>query len=199
MADADPIRRLIHQLSRLPGVGEKTATRLALHLLRGDKKIARDLASALVEVVDQVGLCSLCATLTAQDPCATCRDPRRSDEVLCVVERPQDQWSLEKTADFRGRFQVLHGSLDPLAGIGPDQLHLQPLLRRVGQGQVKEVILATNPTVEGEATALYLARLLRPTGVRVTRIAQGVALGSEIEYADPGTLARALSHRQDIT
>ncbi|MCK6527568.1 recombination mediator RecR [Myxococcota bacterium] len=198
MAEADPIRRLIHQLSRLPGVGEKTATRLAFHLLRADRAICLDLARALEEVSAQVGLCGRCANLAAIDPCPTCRDERRTDDTICVVERPQDQWALERAPEYRGRFHVLHGALDPLSGIGPEQLQIASLLHRLAPAAVREVILATNPTVEGEATALYLARLLKPLGVKVTRIAQGVALGSEIEYADQGTLSRALAHRHDF-
>lgn len=194
----DPIRRLITQLSRLPGVGEKTATRLAFHILRDSKDLARDLAEALVEVTAEVQLCSVCCNLAAADPCAVCADTRRDASVMCVVEQPQDLLAVEQSGEFQGTFHVLHGALSPLDGVGPDQIHVKELLARLGGDEVTEVILATNPTVEGEATALYLARLIRPLEIRVTRIAQGISVGSELEYTDGGTIARALQNRREI-
>jgi len=195
--EPDPIRRLIHALSGLPGIGSKTATRLSFSLIR-EKERAAELARALDEVVARVGHCSRCANLTAVDPCATCSDPRRSDDVICVVERPQDLAAMERASDFRGRFHVLHGVIDLLHGVGPESLPIEGLLARVRSDEVKEVVLATNPTPLGDITAHYLATVLRPLGVRVTRLAQGVSLGSEIEYADQGTLTRAFQNRQDI-
>jgi recombination protein RecR len=194
----DPIRRLITQLSRLPGVGEKTATRLAFHILRDSKDLARDLAEALVEVSEEVQLCSVCCNLAAADPCAVCADTRRDESVICVVEQPQDLLAVEQSGEFQGTFHVLHGALSPLDGVGPDQIHVKELLARLGGDAITEVILATNPTVEGEATALYLAKLIRPLEIRVTRIAQGISVGSELEYTDGGTIARALQNRREI-
>jgi recombination protein RecR len=193
----DPIARLTVLLARLPGVGEKTAQRLAFHILEAAPEYARDLAQALLALREEVRLCSTCCNLTAQDPCAICRDPQRDGRVICAVEAVQDLLAIERTREFRGRYHVLHGALSPLDGVGPDQLKLKELVSRLGQG-VEEVIVATNPTVEGEATALYITRLVKPLGVRVTRIAQGVPMGGDLEYADPVTLARALQGRREI-
>ncbi|AKU89690.1 recombination mediator RecR [Vulgatibacter incomptus] len=195
----DPIQRLTAELAKLPGIGEKTAQRLAFHVLRAKADYARDLAKALVDVVEKVRLCSVCCSLTEADPCAVCLDPRRDGRLLCVVESVPDLLAVERTREFRGRYHVLHGALSPLDGIGPDQLRIKELLARLGGSEVvEEVIVATNPDIEGEATALYLTRLLRPAGVRVTRIAQGVPMGGDLEYADQVTLARALSGRREI-
>ncbi len=199
----DPIQRLTVELAKLPGIGEKTAQRLAFHILRAKEDYARGLASALVDVVEKVRLCSVCCSLTEADPCALCLDPRREDRILCVVENVPDLLAVERTREFRGRYHVLHGALSPLDGVGPDQLRIKELIRRLGspaddRPAVEEVIVATNPDVEGEATALYLTRLLRPLGVRVTRIAQGVPMGGDLEYADQVTLARALVGRREI-
>jgi len=194
----DPIKRLVGQLSRLPGVGEKTATRLAFHILRSKSDLAQDLAEALTDVAEQVQLCSVCCNLSGTDPCAICSEPRRDPALICVVEQPQDLLAVERSGEFPGTFHVLHGALSPLDGVGPDDIHVKELLGRVGGDGPKEVILATNPTVEGEATALYLAKLLKPVGVKVTRIAQGVSVGAELEYTDGGTIARALQNRQEI-
>jgi len=193
----DPIARLTVLLARLPGVGEKTAQRLAFHILEAAPEYARDLAQALLALREEVRLCSTCCNLTAQDPCAICRDPQRDGRVICAVEAVPDLLAIERTREFRGRYHVLHGALSPLDGVGPDQLKLKELVSRLGQG-VEEVIVATNPTVEGEATALYITRLVKPLGVRVTRIAQGVPMGGDLEYADPVTLARALQGRREI-
>ena len=196
----DPIARLTVQLARLPGVGEKTAQRLAFHILKSPPSYARELAEALLALESSVRLCSRCCNLTAQDPCAICKDSRRDDKMICVVETVPDLLAVERTREFRGRYHVLHGALSPLDGVGPDQLKLKELLARLHDSQhpVEEVIVATDPTVEGEATALYLARLLKPLGVKVTRIAQGVPMGGDLEYADQVTLARALSGRREV-
>lgn len=193
---SDPIARLTLQLAKLPGVGEKTAQRLAFHILKSPPEYARELAEALLALRDEVRLCSSCCNLTAQDPCAICKDPQRDGRIICVVESVPDLLAIERTREFRGRYHVLHGALSPLDGVGPDQLKIKELLPRL-QG-VDEVIVATDPTVEGEATALYLTRLVKPLGVRVTRIAQGVPTGSDLEYADQVTLARALQGRREI-
>ena len=199
----DPIQRLTVELAKLPGIGEKTAQRLAFHILRAKEEYARDLASALIDVVEKVRLCSVCCSLTELDPCAICCDKRRDDQLLCVVESVPDLLAVERTREFRGRYHVLHGVLSPLEGIGPDQIRIKELLQRLGSpaegsAPVEEVIVATNPDIEGEATALYLTKLLRPLGLRVTRIAQGVPMGGDLEYADQVTLARALVGRREM-
>src|SRR6202022_3163334 len=186
----DPIARLALLLARLPGVGEKTAQRLAFHVLKSPPEYPRARAAALLALEREVRLCSRCCNLTAQDPCAICRDPQRDERMLCVVESVPDLLAIERTREFRGRYHVLHGALSPLDGVGPDQLKIKELLSRLRGGA--EVIIATDPTVEGEATALYITRLVKPLGVRLTRIAQGVPTGSDLEYADQVTLARAL-------
>ncbi|TMB30844.1 MAG: recombination protein RecR [Deltaproteobacteria bacterium] len=198
MKAADPIGRLTLLLAKLPGVGENTAQRLAFHVLGAPPAYARELAEALLALEREVRLCSVCCNLTAQDPCAVCRDSQRDDKIICVVESVPDLLAVERTREFRGRYHVLHGALSPLDGVGPDQLKLKELLERLSGGAVQEVIVATDPTVEGEATALYLARLVKPLGVRVTRIAQGVPMGGNLEYADHVTLARALAGRREV-
>ena len=197
MKPADPIARLTVLLARLPGVGEKTAQRLAFYILKSPPEYARELADALSSLEREVRLCSVCCNLTAQDPCAICSDSQRDATLICVVESVPDLLAVERTREFRGRYHVLHGALSPLDGVGPDQLKLKELLARL-HGEVQEVIIATDPTVEGEATALYLARLVKPLGVRVTRIAQGVPMGGDLEYADQITLARALAGRREV-
>jgi len=197
-AEVDPIARLTRLLARLPGIGERTAQRLTFHLLRADASYVRDLSQALGRVVDEVRLCSRCCNLSAQDPCVLCADARRDEKSVCVVESVPDLVAIERTREFRGHYQVLHGALSPLDGVGPEQLRIKELLARLSGGHVEEVILATNPTVEGEATALYLGKLLKPFGVRLTRIAQGVPMGGDLEFADQVTLARALSGRRDV-
>jgi recombination protein RecR len=193
-----PLKRLIEQLTRLPGVGEKSATRLAFFLLRADTDYPRALADAITALKREIRLCSHCLGFTEQDPCALCADPRRSDEVVCVVEDPADVMAIERAGDFRGRYHVLHGTLAPLDGVGPEQLKVAELLTRLREGSVREVILATNATVEGEATALYLAKLIKPIGVKVTRIAHGLPMGGDVEYADSVTLSRALEGRREM-
>ncbi len=198
MAVADPIARLVKELARLPGIGEKTAQRLAFHVLEAGPAYAEALASAITGVVRDVRTCSSCQTLTDQDPCAICRDDRRDGRLLCVVEGVPDLLAIERTHEFRGRYHVLHGALSPLDGVGPGDLTVRELLLRLEREPAEEVIVATNPDVEGEATALYLVKLLKPLGVKVSRIAQGVPMGGDLEYADQVTLARALAGRREL-
>jgi recombination protein RecR len=198
MAVADPIARLVKELARLPGIGEKTAQRLAFHVLEAGPEYAEALAAAVLGVVRDVRCCSSCQTLTDRDPCSICADPRRDGRVICVVEGVPDLLAVERTHEFRGRYHVLHGALSPLDGVGPSDLKVRELLVRLEREPAEEVVIATNPDVEGEATALYLAKLLKPVGVRVTRIAQGVPMGGDLEYADQVTLARALAGRREI-
>lgn len=190
--------RLIQELAKLPGIGEKTAARLAFYVLRAERSLADGLARALVALKDDTKLCSLCHGLTESDPCPICASPERSDDVICVVEEPADLIAVERSKGFRGRYHVLQGALSPLDGVGPEDLQITGLLARLRGDRVREVILATNPTVEGEATALYLARLIKPLGVRVTRIAHGIPMGGDVEYADVVTLGRALDGRRDM-
>ena len=193
----EPLSRLVEHLQRLPGIGAKSAQRLAFHILRNPREEADRLCDAIRNVKEQVTYCSVCNNITDADPCLYCtgtRDPR----VICVVEEPQNVSVVEKTREFRGMYHVLMGALSPLQGVGPDDLKIKGLLERVGGGGVDEVILATNPTVEGEATALYLARLLKPLGVRVTRIAMGIPVGSDLEYADEVTMMRAMEGRREF-
>lgn len=193
---ADPIRRLVQELARLPGIGEKSATRLAFHLIRGNRQQIQDLAQALLDVTDKIRLCSVCMTLTEADPCTLCTDPRRDPEVICVVATASDVIAIDRGGHFRGRYHVLHGLLSPLEGIGPDDLRLAELVRRIGADPpVREVIIATSPSVDGEATAMYIARTLKPLGVQVSRIATGLPVGGELEYSDQATIARALAGR----
>ena len=198
MAVADPIARLVKELAKLPGIGEKSAQRLAFHILKAGPAYAGDLAAAIAGVVRDVSLCSTCQTLTDQDPCPICKDERRDPRMVCVVEGVPDLLAIERTHEFRGRYHVLHGALSPLDGVGPGDLKIRELLVRLEQAPVDEVVLATNPDVEGEATALYLTRLLKPMGIKVSRLAQGIPMGGDLEYADQATLARALSARRDL-
>lgn len=198
MLYAEPIARLIGELSRLPGIGPKTAQRLAMHVVRMPREQAEGLAQALLAVKDRIIPCSICGNFTEADPCRLCTDPARDPSLICVVEEPKDLVAMEKTREFRGRYHVLGGAISPMEGIGPDDLRLKELLPRVAGGEVKEVILATGPDVEGEATALYAARLLKPLGVRVTRIAHGLPVGGDLDYVDEVTLARALEGRREI-
>ena len=199
MQHAPAFARLIAELEKLPGIGPKTAQRLAYHLLFRPQEEVRALAEAMVQARASVRYCSICANLTDRDPCVICRDPGRDPRVICVVEQPRDVVAMERAREFRGRYHVLHGVISPMDGIGPEQLRVRELLARLRQDPpVEEVILATNPTVEGEATALYLARLIKPLGVRVTRIARGVPEGGDLEYVDEVTLAKALQGRQAL-
>lgn len=197
-AFAKPIDRLIEALTGLPGIGRKTASRLAFHILRSNTSEAQELARAILEVKERIHLCSLCFNLTDEDPCWICRDEGRSNEVLCIVEGPNDLMAIENTSGYKGRYHVLHGTISPLEGVGPDEIKIKELMERLGRENVKEVILATNPTVEGGTTALYLTDLIRPLGIKVTRIACGIPMGSEIEYADGMTLSKALEGRKEM-
>jgi recombination protein RecR len=194
----EPLARLIEQLQKLPGIGAKSAQRLAFHVLKNTRDDAEQLCEAIRDVKDRVTYCSNCNNITDIDPCPFCTSATRDQRLICVVEEPQNVSVVEKTREFRGVYHVLMGALSPLHGVGPDDLKIKGLLTRVGTGAVDEVILATNPTVEGEATALYLARLLKPLGVRVTRIAMGIPVGSDLEYADEITMTRAMENRRDL-
>lgn len=195
---APAIARLIEEFQRLPGIGPKSAQRLAFHILRTDEESARRLADAIVEVKRSVRFCSQCFNLAEGDLCEVCASEKRDRSVLCVVEEPRDVVAIERSGGFAGLYHVLHGAISPMDGIGPDQLKMRELVERASAGEVREVIVATNPNVEGETTALYIARLLRPLGVRVTRIASGLPVGGDLEYADEVTLSRALEGRRDI-
>ena len=196
---ADPIRRLVQELARLPGIGEKSATRLAFHLVRGNRQLVADLAQALLDVTDKIRLCSVCMTMTEADPCAMCTDPRREPETICVVASPSDLIAIDRGGHFRGRYHVLHGLLSPLEGIGPDDIRIAELVRRLaGDPPVREVIIATSANIDGEATAMYIARVIKPLGVKVSRIATGLPVGGELEYSDQATIARALAGRQTL-
>ncbi|MGE5553744.1 MAG: recombination mediator RecR [Betaproteobacteria bacterium] len=198
MLYAEPIARLIGELSRLPGIGPKTAQRLALHVVRLPREQAQSLAEAILSVKDRIIHCSICGNITETDPCRICTDQGRDPSIICVVEEPKDLVAMEKTREFRGRYHVLGGAISPMEGIGPDDLRLKELLPRLASGEVKEVVLATSPDVQGEATALYAARLIKPLGVRVTRIAHGLPVGGDLDYVDEVTLARALEGRHEI-
>lgn len=196
---ADPLAQLTTLLARLPGIGEKTALRHALAIVRSDDAYATALASAVLAAKRTLRHCSVCCDLSPDEVCSICSDARRDPKVICVVAQPQDRMAFERAAIFRGRYHILHGVLDPLAGVGPAELRVKELLHRLRVDTVTEVIVATSPSVEGDATALYLAKLLEPSGVRVSRIASGVAVGGEVEYADQVTLGRALEDRRPIT
>lgn len=195
---AGPVQELVEELSRLPGIGQKTAQRLAFHLLKIEDADARRLASAIVNMKDNVRFCEQCFNFSSEELCQYCADSRRDVTVVCVVEEAPDIVSIEKTGGFKGRYHVLGGAISPIDGIGPDDLHISELLGRIQRDDIKEVIAATNPNVEGEATAMYLARLIVPLGVRVTQIARGIPVGGDLEYADEVTLGRALEGRRDL-
>jgi recombination protein RecR len=194
----DPLSKLVEQLQRLPGIGAKSAQRLAFHILKTPREEVDRLTDAMREVKDRVTYCSVCSNITDVDPCFFCTNPARDHSLICVVEEPENVNGIEKTRDFRGVYHVLMGALSPLHGVGPDDLKIRDLLMRVGKGGVQEVILATNPNVEGEATAIYLAKLLKPLGIRVTRIAMGVPVGSDLEYADEVTMHKAMEGRREV-
>jgi recombination protein RecR len=198
MQYAQPISRLIQELTKLPGVGEKTASRLAMYILRASKEDAESLAQVILEVKEKIRLCSTCFNLTDQDPCQICQDPRRNGEVICVVSGPEDLMALEKSGSFRGLYHVLHGVLSPLEGVGPKDLRVSELLSRLHGGKIKEVIVATNPSAEGEATAQYLSQIIKPLDIRVTRIARGVPMGGDLQYIDALTLSKSLENRNPI-
>jgi len=195
---AKPLAQLVGELEKLPGIGPKSAQRMAFHLLRVPKEEARRLAEAILEVKERIGFCAECSNFTDQELCDICRDPRRDRSLLCVVAEPRDLIAMEKTNEFRGLYHVLQGVISPQEGILPDMLRIKELLPRLSRNDVKEVIIATNPTVEGEATAFYLARLLKPLGLKVTRIAHGLPAGGDLDYADQATLISALNWRREM-
>jgi recombination protein RecR len=192
-----PVARLIEELRRLPGIGPKSAQRITYALLKGTAEDATRLGAAISQLKEGIRTCTVCNAITDREVCSTCSDPGRSERLICVVEEPHNLVAVEKTRDFKGRYHVLHGALSPLQGIGPDELRVQGLLDRVRTGGVEEVILATSPTVEGEATAVYLARILKPLEVKVTRIAMGIPVGSDLEWADEVTIAKAMEGRRE--
>jgi len=195
---AEPLSRLINEFKHLPGIGQKSAQRLAFHVLRASREDAQHLSQAILDVREKLALCRGCNNISESELCIFCRDPNRDQTVVCVVEEPQGILGIETTRQFSGLYHVLHGALSPLRAIGPEQLKIKNLLERIGQGSIKEVILATNPTVEGEATAVYLSKLLKPLGLRVTRIGMGVPVGSDLEFADEVTMWKALEGRREL-
>jgi recombination protein RecR len=195
---AAPLESLIEELKKLPGIGTKSAQRLAFHIIRTSAKDAERLAQAILQLKESIRYCSICNNITDVDPCRYCTDPSRDHSLLCVLEEPHNLVSIEKTREYHGLYHVLLGVLSPLQGVGPDQLKIKGLMDRLQAGEVKEIILATNPNVEGEATALYLSKLIKPLGVRVTRIAMGVPVGGDLDYADEVTVSKALEGRRDF-
>jgi recombination protein RecR len=195
---ATPVKNLIDELSRLPGIGPKSAQRLAFHILRAPAEDAQKLAEALIAIKEQIRFCNICFNVTDQEICEYCRDPQRDDSVLCVVEESKDVIAMEKTGEFRGRYHVLQGAISPIDGIGPEDVRAKELLVRLQSGKVEEIVVATNPNIEGEATAMYLAKLIKPLGIKVTRIASGLPVGGDLEYADEVTLGKALEGRREI-
>ena len=195
---AEPLARLINEFKRLPGIGQKSAQRLAFHVLRTGREDAERLAQAVLDVKDKLGLCRVCNNISDGEVCQFCQDASRDPKVVCVVEEPHNIVGIETTRQFDGRYHVLHGALSPLRGIGPDSLKIKGLVERIGEGGIQEIIVATNPTVEGEATAVYLARLLKPLGVKVTRIAMGIPVGSDLEFADEVTISKAMEGRREM-
>jgi recombination protein RecR len=195
---AAPLEALIEEFKKLPGIGTKSAQRLAFHIIRTSSKDAEKLAQAILQLKESIRYCSVCNNITDVDPCRYCTDPSRDHSLLCVLEEPHNLVSIEKTREYRGLYHILLGVLSPLQGVGPDQLKIKGLMDRLRQGEVKEIILATNPNVEGEATALYLSKLIKPLGVRVTRIAMGVPVGGDLDYTDEVTVSKALEGRRDF-
>jgi recombination protein RecR len=195
---AEPLARLIQECKRLPGIGQKSAQRIAFHLLRTSREEAENLAQAILDIKDKLGICAECNNISAEELCLYCRDPHREQSLICVVEEPHNILPIETTHSFRGVYHVLHGAISPLRGIGPDHLKIKGLVDRLHSRKIQEVILATNPTAEGEATAVYLSRLLKPLGARVTRIAMGIPVGSDLEFADEVTMSRSLENRREM-
>lgn len=195
---AEPLARLINEFKHLPGIGQKSAQRLAFYVLRASRDDAEHLARAILDVKDRLGLCRVCNNISESDMCVYCCDSNRDRSVVCVVEEPHNILGIETTRQFNGMYHVLHGALSPLRGIGPEQLKIKSLVERIGTGEVKEVIVATNPTAEGEATAVYLSKLLKPLGVKVTRIAMGIPVGSDLEFADEVTIWKAMEGRREM-
>jgi recombination protein RecR len=195
---AAPLQRLIEEFRRLPGIGQKSAQRIAFHVLRNSREAAANLAQAMLDVKDNLGICSDCNNISDGEVCSYCRDPHRDRTQVCVVEEPHNVLPIETTRTFEGVYHVLHGAISPLRGIGPEQLKIKGLLDRIAKGDVKEIIMATNPTVEGEATAVYLSRLLKPLGLKITRIAMGIPVGSDLEFADEVTISKSLENRREM-
>ncbi len=195
---AKPLNKLINELSRLPGIGGKTAQRLAFHILSMDEKSAMELANAISDAKKSMTYCSVCGNLTDTDPCAICSDDSRDKSTICVVESPKDVVAMEKIREYRGYYHVLNGAISPMDGIGPDDINLRSLIVRLQDEAVKELIIATNPNIEGEATAMYIARLIKPSGIKVTRIAHGIPVGGDLEYADEVTLLKAVEGRREL-
>ena len=199
MADlAEPLQRLINEFKHLPGIGQKSAQRIAFHILRTGREQAEALAGAILDVKDKLGLCRSCNNISDSELCQYCRDPHRDQTALCVIEEPHNIIGIESTRQFNGLYHVLHGSLSPLRGLGPDQLRIKGLIERLAEGRIQEIIVATNPTVEGEATAVYLSKLIKPLGIRVTRIAMGIPVGSDLEFADEVTISKAMEGRREM-
>jgi recombination protein RecR len=195
---AEPLARLIQEIKRLPGIGQKSAQRIAFHVLRTRREDVDRLVQALIDVKEKLGICTICNNISDGETCSYCRDASRDQSVICVLEEPHNILPIETTRQFHGLYHVLHGALSPLRGIGPEQLRIKSLLHRIENGHVQEVILATNPTVEGEATASYLSRLLKPLGMKVTRIAMGIPVGSDLEFADEVTMLKSLENRREL-
>ncbi|MFZ5823798.1 MAG: recombination mediator RecR [Bacillota bacterium] len=195
---AEPIARLIEELTKLPGIGPKTAQRLAFHLLHMDKHVVQNIAASIIDAREKVKYCSVCCNLTDQDPCRICGNTDRDHATICVVQEPRDVVAMEKTREYKGLYHVLQGALNPMEGIGIEDIRVKELVARLGDGKVKEVILCTNPNTEGETTAMYIARYIKPLGIKVTRIARGLPMGGDLEYADEVTLAKALEGRREI-
>lgn len=193
-----PLAKLINELSKLPGIGTKSAQRLAFHILSLDDSEAEQLADAITTAKSEMKYCSVCGNLTDEDPCAICSDSSRRDDVICVVESPRDVMAMERIKEFNGLYHVLHGVISPMEGIGPEDINLKSLIKRLREGDVKELIIATNPNIEGEATAMYIARLIKPAGIKVTRIAHGIPVGGDLEYADEVTLLKSLEGRREL-
>ena len=194
----EPINRLIEEFSKLPGVGRKTAQRLAFHVVNMNTNDVESLSNAILDAKREIKYCSICCNITDKDPCSMCSNKNRDVSVICVVEDPRDVAAMERTRDYKGQYHVLHGVISPMDGIGPDMIKIKELIQRVGTQDVKEIIMATNPTIEGEATAMYIARLLKPMGIKVTRIAHGLPVGGDLEYADEVTISKALEGRREI-
>ncbi len=195
---AEPLARLIQECKRLPGIGQKSAQRIAFHLLRASRDDAANLAQAVLDIKDKLGICAQCNNISDGEICLYCRDPHREHSQICVVEEPHNILPIETTNSFRGLYHVLHGTISPLRGVGPEQLRIKGLVDRLHANDIQEIILATNPTVEGEATAVYLSRLLKPLGPRITRIAMGIPVGSDLEFADEVTMSRSLENRREM-
>ncbi|SHE63544.1 recombination mediator RecR [Alkalibacter saccharofermentans] len=195
---SDSLSKLINELARLPGIGNKTAQRLAMHLLKVPKQESEALANAIIEAKNKIRYCTVCFNITDEDPCRICRDQKRDPKMICVVQEPKDIIAIERTRDYKGRYHVLQGAISPMDGIGPNDIRIKELILRLQKEDVQEVIIATNPTIEGEATAMYISKLIKPSGIKVTRIAHGIPVGGDLEYADEVTLAKSLEGRHEI-